>query len=120
MTDSGFFYGIFYKRNKLEDFVTDILAQCIRLDPKPFLAVLQSARVITPSSTTPKIVTYTQVGVSGAGVIDLMLYFGKGFENRNWDQIWIEVKVDSPESGNQIDNYLAYIAAQSKEAQPRL
>lgn len=117
---SPLFYSLFYKRAKLEDFVTEILAASIREDPRPFFSVLQSAHAVPGDLTNRKLIVDTQVGVRGAGVIDLVLYYDGGEGDRAWNQIWVEVKVDSGESGDQLANYTAYIAKQPENARPLL
>lgn len=58
----------------------------------------------------------TQVAVSGAGVIDLVLYLATADAPV---EIWAEIKVDAPESGVQIDNYREFIASRGS-APPQL
>lgn len=114
------FYNLFH-RKKLENFVTEILASSIRADRGPFLAVLRSSGVISPSLKIHNLEAQTQVDVPGAGVIDLVVYLDTGPKNAvEWDQVWVEVKVNSPESGNQLNNYTSYIAKQPKKSQPHL
>lgn len=90
-----------------ENFTTEALAGAIRSDPRPMLKALGRHGIVDPD-TVDSCTPYTQVFQPGAGTIDLMLQLSVGSEAR---EVWVEVKVDAPESGAQLDNYLAFINA---------
>lgn len=90
-----------------ENFTTEALAGAIRSDPQPMLAALARHGIIDPDAVDT-CDPYTQAFHPGAGTIDLMLQLSVGGEAR---EVWVEVKVDAPESGVQLDNYQAFIDA---------
>jgi hypothetical protein len=101
-----FEYAKVYPSEPRENFTTGALAGAIRHDPAPFLAVLGDAGLLAPSEVV-RCQPFTQVAFAGAGTIDLVLQvetLARVFE------LWIEVKVDAPESGDQLRSYHRYIA----------
>jgi hypothetical protein len=121
VADLNLFYTLFYKRAKLEDFVTEILAAAIRDEPQPFLSALRSVHLTSEGSSNEKVRAETQVSVRGAGVIDLVLSLDTSNNDSDpWEDVWVEVKVGSGESGDQFANYTSYIAKQPKYSRPSL
>lgn len=82
-----------------ENFTTEALAAAVRHDPAPLLALLLEAGVVSAAAKLIKVLTQKTVPV---GIIDLVLLFDAS-------EVWIEVKVDAPESGNQLSNYLKHV-----------
>lgn len=89
-----------------ENFTTEALAGAIRHDPEPMLRALRGAEAVGEGATVTAV--HTQVSVAGTGIIDLVLEISTAGRPST---VWIEVKVDAGESGNQLGRYVAYIAA---------
>lgn len=92
------------RRWAVEDFTTEYLAAAIRHDPKPLIEPLREAG-IDIGIGHPDLEVLTQLHVQGAGRIDLVI---RPLVPERARDIWIEVKVDAGESGDQLQNYLAY------------
>jgi|GEM_PF-1240740 hypothetical protein len=113
-----FNYAKTAKTEAVENFTTEALRAAILDEPRPFLAVLEAVGLISVADGTTVVGVESQVWVSGTGFIDLVLRLSDRAGHTT--EIWIEVKVASPESGQQIENYLRYIAAQPAETRARL
>src|SRR5688572_3010995 len=97
------------KSDPLENFTTESLAAAIREDPSPFVELLRDRNLIPSHGDPVGVLPFTQVPVQGAGILDLVV----AIDIRNPDfeaDFWIEVKVNSPESGQQLHNYGKYLA----------
>jgi hypothetical protein len=92
----------------LENFTTEALAIAIESDPRPVLEALcrqfparaSDLHLQTASDCRPR----TQVALPGGGWLDLVLEI-LDEAHRVSGEVWIEVKVDAPESGLQLDYY---------------
>ncbi len=102
-----FLYAKAIKHEALENFLTEALAGAIRHEPGPFLDLL-AARVLIPQdvSAAPISVT-TQLSVGGVGIFDLVL----SCEDPRWS-VWIEVKAEAGETGDQLKRYQEYLDGQ--------
>jgi hypothetical protein len=105
------------KADALENFTTEALAAAIREDPRPIVQLLRGM-LLLPSLDDPiEVIAATQVGVPGAGILDLVLdvrYPGRAVE------IWVEVKVRAGESGQQLNNYRNHLSEVPPDGRPRL
>lgn len=101
------------KNEAKENFTTEALAAAIRAAPDPFL--LAFAPVLRMSA--PLLAVDTQVPVAGFGIVDLVVQFG---DPRAPSSLWVEVKVDAGESGDQLSRYAEYIRSLPEEGRPRL
>jgi hypothetical protein len=102
----------------LENFTTEALAGAIRADPDPFVAVLHELG-IAPREPE-QLVVETQVpivGPHGNRRLDLVIVFGPSGARQ---EVWIEVKVNAGESGDQLSAYSAAIAALPEGDRPVL
>ncbi len=97
-----FAYAKTSQNDARENFTTEALAAAIRDDPAPMLTVLRKAGALRAAVTLVNV--FTQKAVPTAGIVDLALVFSDSSE------VWVEVKVDAGESGDQLNNYLAYLA----------
>jgi hypothetical protein len=91
----------------IENFTTEALAACIRADPRPFVGALTSHGVPVHSPKGASHIVATQEVVPGVGVVDLLdrLVVGTAIDA----ELWVEVKVWAPESGDQLARYQAHI-----------
>jgi hypothetical protein len=109
---ASFFHRLFERaktdRRAIEDFTTEVLAEAIRHDKAPMVRVLREAGLLNGSAEVRAIRPETQVVVERAGRVDLQLQVEQG---TGACEIWIEVKINSPESGNQLDTYSRAAAA---------
>jgi hypothetical protein len=92
-----------------ENFTTEALAGAIRQSAEPMAQALAKAGAISGSSVRFSTVM-TQVGLSGTGIVDLIL---GGDDGSGPIECLIEVKVGSGESGDQLQRYRNYIDAQN-------
>jgi len=90
-----------------ENFTTEALAAATRVESRPLVVALARLGVLDPDDVLA-CVPFTQVFHEGAGTIDLVLQMDTPAGAR---EVWIEVKVDAPESGQQLRNYRAFIDA---------
>lgn len=108
-----FRYASAPQNDALENFTTEALAGAIRHDATPMLTVLREAGVLSSEATIEA--TLTQVTVRGVGIIDLELHV----RAEGACIVWIEVKVNAGESGDQLDRYIRY-ASERPELDIRL
>ena len=99
-----------------ENYTTEALRAAIESDPRPITLALHDLGVIASEPRGP-IQAQTQFAVRGTGIIDLQLVFVEGEMRR---LVWIEVKVDAEESGDQIANYQRFMATMAEEHRPTL
>lgn len=99
-----------------EDFTTEALAICVRHDPVPFLEALRTEGLLPEAVDPTTVVPYTQLSVPGVGRVDLIVRLGAGA----LEECWFEVKVDAPETGDQLARYAAHISALPAEGRPQL
>lgn len=83
-----------------ENFSTELLALAIDEDATPITELLSSRGVRLSRPVSAK----TQTPIPGVGIVDLILTDSIGSE------VWIEVKVWAPESGDQLARYQAGLA----------
>jgi hypothetical protein len=103
-----FMYSRAEKARATENFTTEALAASIQSDPYPMLHCLASHGLVRSPEDVLGIDVRTQMGIdSGAGIIDLVMDLS---ERGSYMSLWIEVKVDAPESGAQLDTYRDHIA----------
>jgi hypothetical protein len=88
-----------------ENFTTEALAGAIRSDPRPLLYALARKGLFDPDDVV-QCHPFTQVSFAGAGTIDLLVQLEMG---TGAHEVWIEAKVDAPESGQQLRNYRTFI-----------
>lgn len=88
-----------------ENFTTEALAGAVRSDPRPLLHALASKGLLDIDDVV-RSSPFTQVAFAGVGTIDLLLQLELGTGAR---EVWIEVKVNAPESGQQLRNYRTFI-----------
>lgn len=88
-----------------ENFTTEALAAAVLAEPGPLLTALARGGVLDPDDVIT-CAPFTQVFHEGAGTIDLVLQLQMSGGPR---EVWIEVKVDAPESGQQLRSYRAFI-----------
>ena len=100
-----------------ENFTTEALSACIEVEPTPMERALRECGVIAPTMEIGRLTSLTQVFVSGAGFLDLVLRTGS---SAGVPEVWIEVKVDAPESGSQLRNYLKAIDSIEVHRRPKL
>lgn len=84
-----------------ENFTTEALAGAVRHDPAPLVALFRDACVVSAAARFVKVLT--QMNVPNVGQIDMVVVF-------DGSEVWVEVKVDAPESGNQLSTYLKHVA----------
>jgi hypothetical protein len=103
-----FRYARSTETDQLENFTTEALAAAIREQPTPFLATLAEHGIpaALPSARTSVLVT-TQEAVAGVGIVDLVVRLFDGTSLRQ--EVWVEVKVWAPESGDQLARYRAHL-----------
>lgn len=104
----------------LENFVTEALALAVRSAHGPLLTALQQTRLPgQPPLPLPgsDVVVQTQVYLAGA-FLDLTLAYTD--EHGQAVEVWIEVKVDAPESGEQLKAYAGHALAPARKCRPRL
>jgi hypothetical protein len=105
------------KTRPTENFTTEVLAAAIQTDPTPFLICLAGYGLVHSADDVASVDCRTQSGFPGAGIIDLILDVA---EPPAFTSVWIEVKVDAPESGRQIDAYREYLALHPDATRPVL
>lgn len=91
-----------------ENFTTEAVAACIRADPQPMLAALAELADEKPSLTTRVaqatwIRVHTQVFLPNGGFLDMLLTLSN--ENGVIGEVWVEVKIKSPEGVGQMTGY---------------
>lgn len=93
-----------------ENFTTEALAGCIRLDPMPFVEALSqvSGLGLVRGGTIDIQAVMTQWPVPRVGAIDLVI---KGNTDSGAFERWGELKVDASESGDQIRRYQQHLGA---------
>lgn len=96
-----------------ENFTTEALAACIAIDPKPMESALRRRGIIPHNLAVPALTPLTQVFVRDAGFLDLVL-------RTDLPEVWLEVKVDAPESGFQLRKYMHAIDRFGVDQRPRL
>jgi hypothetical protein len=91
-----------------ENFTTQALAGCIRLDPVPFAKALQEVGDlgISEDATIDPLAVSTQWPVPAVGAIDLVV---RGQDRSRPFERWGELKVDAGESGDQIQRYQKHL-----------
>ncbi len=99
-----------------EDFTTEALAICLRHDPAPFIDALRTEGLLPEAVNPTTVVPYTQLSVPGVGRVDLVVRLG----GAALEECWFEVKVDAPESGDQLARYAAHVSALPAEGRPQL
>ena len=101
----------------LENFVTEALAIAIRSSPAPFLTALGRAEVLGNGLAQPAgdVTVLTQVCVAGA-FLDLTLAYAD--ERGEAVEVWVEVKVDAVESGQQLKAYARHGTALARTCRP--
>jgi hypothetical protein len=112
-----FTYARESKTDALENFTTEALAAAIREDPRPIVHLLRGMLLLPSEGDPVVVVPSTQVGVPGAGILDLVI------DIRYPDtsvEIWIELKVMAAESGRQLDNYRDHLATLPAHDRPIL
>lgn len=105
MTRLGRLYKYAKSSSALENFTTEALASAILKDPKPWVAVLRACGVLSGDDVFGKPVVNTQVRMSGddmASCLDLVVEFPSPTA-----PVWVEVKVNAGEHGNQLERYQA-------------
>jgi hypothetical protein len=98
-----------------ENFTTEALRAAIETDARPMLIALRTIGFEEASDIRD---VATQCSIAGAGIIDLILTLGLSEGRRR--TIWIEVKVDADESGDQIANYRRFIEKLPENHRPAL
>lgn len=93
------------KISKIEDYTTEILCRAIQDDLIPFQNIIEKIGILSPCEEIIKITPYTQFPI-GNGRIDLILQIET--QNEEIDLLF-EIKVNSPESGNQLDKYVDFV-----------
>lgn len=101
------------KNEARENFTTEALAAAIRTEPEPFLAAFGGVHV----SSAAVLAVETQVPVPAIGIVDLVVQIETA---AGFDTVWVEVKVDAGESGDQLTRYTRYVEALPTAARPRL
>ena len=91
-----------------EDFITEHLALAIRLDPRPFIAAVGD-RAQFPKGDFRVL---TQVSLPDRSRLDLVL------ERAGQPFLWVEIKADAGEHGNQLERYAS--AAKTLSPSPAL
>src|SRR6185369_17794793 len=82
------------------------------------LVRLLRSNLLLPSIDEPlEVIVFTQVGIPGAGIIDLVIDMRYPDVTR---EIWVELKVMAGESGRQLDNYGDHIRSLPDEHRPTL
>lgn len=99
-----------------EDFTTEALAICIRHDPTPFIEVLRAEGLVQGGIEPTAVVPYTQLSVPGVGRVDLVVRMNTA----NLEECWFEVKIDAPETGDQLARYMAHLSRLPSEGRPAL
>lgn len=99
-----------------EDFTTEALAICLRHDPAPFIDALRTEGLLLEAVDPTTVVPYTQLSVPGVGRVDLVVRLG----GAALEECWFEVKVDAPESGDQLARYAAHVSALPGDGRPQL
>jgi hypothetical protein len=99
-----------------EDFTTEALAICLRHDPGPFLDALRAEGLLADDMSPTAVEPYTQLSVPGVGRVDLVVRLG----GATLEECWFEVKVDAPETGDQLTRYGAHLSALPAEGRPLL
>lgn len=93
------------ERSPLEDFTTEILAQATRHDNRPLVAALRTAGVIPDTHHVDKLIPHTQVTIHNVGRIDFVIQVNPPLSGGD---IWLEIKVNAGETGDQLDRYQSY------------
>lgn len=97
-----------------ENFTIEALAMAIEDDPRPMVDALnrlnlqEAARVGLTVREGRTIRPSTQVMLEGGGRLDLVLEVRES--RRIIGAVWVEVKIEAPESGNQLDVYKRCVA----------
>ena len=104
-----FRYARAEKIDAKENFTTEALAANIRYSSAPILDVLRSREILPRDARVVDTGVFTQVHFPATGFIDLVLEFEIEDPVRSVRTLWIEVKVDASEHGQQLTNYLRYI-----------
>lgn len=105
------------KAEAVENFTTEALAAAIRHDATPFVILLREHQLLRRPEPPLEVSVETQVHVRDAGFIDLVTEV----RGDSWtEELWLEVKVDAPESGQQLTNYERWIGRLETDAQPVL
>lgn len=99
-----------------EDFTTEALAICVRHDPAPLLDALRAEGLVADEVNPTTVEAYTQVSVPRVGRVDLVVRLG----GATLEECWFEVKVDAPETGDQLTRYGAHLSALPAEGRPQL
>lgn len=100
-----------------EDFTTEALAIAIRHDPRPFVEAMRAGGLLPDGYLADDVTPFTQSVLPAVGRIDLVIQLARAgvvLEH------WVEVKVDAPESGNQLDRYRAHLATIPADLRPTL
>lgn len=101
----------------LENFTTEALAQAIRADAKPFLDAVRRVETRVPSGDDLRVRAVTQVSVRDAGILDLVVSVESPSDIVD---VWVEVKRNAEETGNQLANYARVIARRDERFRPVL
>lgn len=88
-----------------ENFTTEVLAAAVRENADPLLDALRRRGIRLADEG--RVEVWTQVGIAGAGILDLVIRRTTPTETR---ELWIEVKVTADETGQQLTNYAGAIA----------
>jgi hypothetical protein len=99
-----------------EDFTTEALAICLRHDADPFIDALRAEGLLEETETPATVEPFTQLSVPGVGRVDLVVRLG----GATLEECWFEVKVDAPETGDQLARYAAHVSALPAEGRPQL
>ncbi len=102
-----FRYATAEKVDAKENFTTEALAANLRYDPAPFIDLLRAQRLIPAGVAVDDVGVFTQVHFPSTGFVDLVIELAMGAAVQT---LWVEVKVDAGEHGQQLANYLRYIA----------
>ena len=98
-----------------ENYTTEVLRAAIETDARPLRDALKAGVRIDVASTSVVSVE-TQFAIATAGIVDMVLSFVDADLRRT---VWIEVKVDAGESGDQLANYARFISSLPEGHRPR-
>jgi hypothetical protein len=99
-----------------ENYTTEVLRAAIETDARPLRDALKAGVRIDVASTSVVSVE-TQFAIATAGIVDMVLSFVDADLRRT---VWIEVKVDAGESGDQLANYARFISSLPEGHRPTL
>jgi hypothetical protein len=102
--------------NAVENFTTEVLAAAVRETAEPLIDAL-CRRGVLAAAEVGRVDAWTQVGVAGAGIIDLVLRYTTLTDTH---ELWIEVKVHAGETGQQLANYARAIKERDPHVRPKL